>query len=187
MNSRYDGRREFPSKIQVGYVAMSRSIRIRLQVVLPFLLLLCSAPLLAANVSTPQALDLDTVEDFTVYRAAISEQLQHSDTYVEITPDNRSRALTLMAEMEAIIGRSGSIAAMPPIPRVDVFNRQEELNQILSNAAEDSRVICRRERPTGSKMPVNNCLTLAERRKTREGGKQYLREIIPSQELPKTR
>lgn len=89
--------------------------------------------------------------------------------------------LEAVTDFAVIIERSGSIAAMPALPRVDLFNRQEELNQILAKAADDSRVICRRERPTGSKLPVNNCATLAERRKTREGGKQYLREIIPSE------
>ncbi len=150
-------------------------------VLLTLLMTLFAAPIWAADLQAPEPLDIATVADFEVYRAAITSQLQTSETYVEITPDQSKRALTLMTEMSAIIARSGSIAALPPLPRVDVFNRQEELNQILARAAEDSRVICRRERPTGSKMPINNCLTLAERRKNREDGKKYLREIMPGE------
>ena len=160
---------------------MNRFAPFTSHVVLPLLLAVMVSPAWAANAAIPAPLDLETVADFAVYQTVKTEQLHNSEQYAEITPDQRSRALTLMAEIGAILERSGSMAAMPPIPRVDVFNRQEELNQILANAADDSRVICRRERPTGSKLPVNNCLTLAERRKNREGGKQYLREIIPAQ------
>ncbi len=160
---------------------MNNPVPFGARLALPLLIALFSAPVLASDISAPQPLDIETIEDFSVYEKAIIHQLDNSNTYEEITPEQRSRALTLMTEIKAIIDRSGSIAALPPQPRVDVFNRQEELNQILASAADDSRVICRRERPTGSKMPINKCMTLAERRKTREGGKQYLRDIIPGQ------
>lgn len=161
---------------------MKRSTRAGLRVLRRLLLFaLCSAPLFAAELRAPEPMNIDTVRDFRMYQAAITDQLKNSDTYAEITPENHSRALTLMSEIATIIDLSGSIEAMPPLLRVDLFNRQEELNQILANAADDSRVICRRERPTGSKLPVNNCMTLAERRKTREGGREYLRDIIPAQ------
>lgn len=160
---------------------MRRSTSLGARMALPLLVALFASPLVAADISAPQPLDIETIDDFSVYEKAIIDQLNNSNTYEEITPEQRSRALTLMTEIKAIIERSGSIAALPPLPRVDVFNRQEELNQILAQAADDSRVICRRERPTGSKLPINKCMTLAERRKTREGGKQYLRDIIPAQ------
>ncbi|HUH90339.1 MAG TPA: hypothetical protein VLZ76_06750, partial [Lysobacter sp.] len=57
------------------------------------------------------------------------------------------------------------------------------LNQILARAADDSRLVCRRERPTGSKMPVNLCKTVAERRRVREGDKHFLM-TIPKAEGP---
>ncbi|QOW22667.1 hypothetical protein [Novilysobacter avium] len=160
---------------------MKRSASLAARIALPMLFAMLAGPLVAAETSAPQPLDIETIEDFSVYEKAIIHQLDNSNTYEEITPEQRSRALTLMTEIKAIIDRSGSIATLPPLPRVDVFNRQEELNQILAQAEEDSRVICRRERPTGSKLPINKCMTLAERRKTREGGKQYLREIIPAE------
>lgn len=166
---------------------MKHSVRPKIHLMLPLLIALFSAPLMAADLQAPEPLDIETIEDFAVYKSAITDQLEHSDTYVEITPDNRSRALILMSEITAIIDRGGSIDELPPVPRVELFNRQEELNQILTNAANDSRVICRRERPTGSRLPINNCKTLAERRDAREGGKKYLRDILPGEERIKTR
>jgi len=161
---------------------MKRFTRVGLGVLSPLLLLAAfSTPLLAVAPEAPAPLNVETVGDLAAYEAAILNQLNNSETYAEITPENRSRALTLVSEIAAIIDRDGPIDAMPPQLRIDVFNRQEEVNQILAQAADDSRLVCRRERPTGSKLPVNKCLTVAERRKEREGGKQYLRDIIPAE------
>lgn len=161
---------------------MKRSTRAGLRVLSPLLLLAAfSTPLLAADPQAPTPLNVETVGDLAVYEAAILNQLNNSETYAEITPEKRSRALILVSEIATIIDRDGPIDAMSPQLRIGVFNRQEEVNQILAQAADDSRVVCRRERPTGSKLPVNKCLTVAERRKEREGGRQYLRDIIPAE------
>lgn len=137
-------------------------------------LALVAAPAVAATVI---AVDVAKTADFGAKRAAIEQALAGDETFAEITPEARSRALALMSEMDALIGRTGSVDTLPPVQQVEVFNRQEELNQILARAADDSRLVCRRERPTGSKMPTNSCKTVAERRRAREGDKDFLMTI----------
>lgn len=126
-------------------------------------------------------IDAARITDFPAYRSATEKELAGGEKYKEITPESRNRALMLLGQMDELVGRTGSVDTLLPAHQLEVFNRQEELNQILSLAAEDSRLICRRERPTGSKLPINNCLTLAERRRTREGGREYLRDLVPAQ------
>lgn len=127
-----------------------------------------------AMAATAIAVDVVRTADFGAKRTAIEQALAGDEAYAEVTPEARSRALALMAEMGMLIERTGSVEALPPAEKVEVFNRQEELNQILTRAAADSRLVCRRERPVGSKMPVNSCKTVAERRRVREGDKHFL-------------
>ncbi|HEU4774056.1 MAG TPA: hypothetical protein VFS82_05990 [Lysobacter sp.] len=138
---------------------------------LALVLAFVATPAIAA---TAIAVDVAKTADFGAKRAAIEQALADDETFAEITPEARSRAQALMSEMDALIGRTGSVDTLPPVQQVEVFNRQEELNQILAQAAGDSRLVCRRERPTGSKMPTNSCKTVAERRRVREGDKQFL-------------
>jgi hypothetical protein len=49
-----------------------------------------------------------------------------------------------------------------------VFNDQALINAILTQAGEDSRLVCTRERPVGSRRPITHCVTVAEKRRHRE-------------------
>ena len=46
--------------------------------------------------------------------------------------------------------------------------------EIMSRAQADSRMVCRRERLTGSNMPQSVCMTVAQRRKAQEDSRQAL-------------
>lgn len=45
---------------------------------------------------------------------------------------------------------------------VKAFNAQEQIHQIITEAAADERVVCRREKPTGSNRKQSICHTVAE-------------------------
>jgi len=51
--------------------------------------------------------------------------------------------------------------------QIEVFNDLEAIQAII-NSAEDERMICRRERPTGTNRPQTICKTVAQRRAERE-------------------
>lgn len=53
------------------------------------------------------------------------------------------------------------------LQQIDLFNELEAIQAIV-NAAEDERMICRRERPTGTNRPQTVCKTVAQRRADRE-------------------
>ncbi|MBS9727203.1 hypothetical protein, partial [Stutzerimonas stutzeri] len=58
-----------------------------------------------------------------------------------------------------------------------VFIAQEVHNTILTRARADSRMVCRRERSTGSNMPQSVCMTVAQRRKAQEDSRKVLNGI----------
>jgi hypothetical protein len=65
---------------------------------------------------------------------------------------------------------------MSPAQRVELFNTQETVNRLLTRAAEDSRLVCKRERRTGSNYVTSACQTVADRRRQREAGAEALRQ-----------
>ena len=54
-------------------------------------------------------------------------------------------------------------ASIPAAAKTDLFSDQQIVNTVLTQAREDSRLICRREKATGSNFAVTQCLTLAQR------------------------
>ena len=64
--------------------------------------------------------------------------------------------------------------AMPESVRTEVFNDQQVVNTVLTRAREDSRLICRREKATGSNFAVTQCLTLAERERNKNDAQQRM-------------
>ncbi|MGV8940406.1 MAG: hypothetical protein ACOH1P_02575 [Lysobacter sp.] len=123
----------------------------------------------SAVAATAVAVDVTSTVDFGAKRADIEQALAGDETYAEITPDGRSRALVLLSEMGGLIEQTGSVETLAPVQQVELFNRQEELNQILARAADGSRLVCRRARSTGSKLAAKSCQTVAERRRARDG------------------
>lgn len=136
----------------------------------------CGAVLVAlALPAGASEIDVQTGEPLQVQRAAIEQELATGDRYAEIEPDQLERTRVLLQRMETILGVDGHADSLSPDRRTELFNLQEEVNTILTAAAEDSRLVCRRERPIGSNRPVNVCHTVAERRAMREDGKDMLR------------
>jgi hypothetical protein len=51
------------------------------------------------------------------------------------------------------MGDHERIEQVSPQDRTEIFNDQEVINTIMTRAHADSRMVCRRERTTGSNMP----------------------------------
>jgi hypothetical protein len=61
---------------------------------------------------------------------------------------------------------------------VRVFNDQEVVNTLLTQARADSRLVCDRSRPTGSHRRQTKCQTVAERRRRMESDQDHLQRRI---------
>src|SRR3546814_17151074 len=60
-----------------------------------------------------------------------------------------------------------------------VFNDQELINNILTSADEDSRLVCRREKKTGTHMASNQCMTVAARQRAADHARDTLFRTPP--------
>ena len=132
--------------------------------------------LLAASAchATDNKSDDMTASDFSSQKAAFVQQLDDGKTYVEITPENRKQVVSLLDRMDATLQHAGSVKQLTDEDRVAFFNEQEQVNTILTKAADDSRVTCSRETPTGSHKFITKCRTMAERRRDRNAAENLL-------------
>jgi len=77
-------------------------------------------------------------------------------------PDPQKALLKAQDEMFAVAKDNPTDADLSEEEWVKVFNAQEQINQIVKASAADERVVCRRERPTGSNRMRSVCLTVAQ-------------------------
>ena len=67
------------------------------------------------------------------------------------------------------------MSELPERTRLEVFNEQELVNTLLTEAREDSRQVCTREKKVGSHRTTTMCKTVAERRRDMEQSQGALR------------
>ncbi len=119
----------------------------------------------------PQALDLDKPLPEQV--ELIQKQLDDGETYAEIAAADRAKVKESLARFASIINESGG--SLNPEQKTQLANERNEINQILSQAAADSRLICRREAQIGSLRTTTQCKTVAERRRDAQEAQEVMR------------
>ncbi|KFN49324.1 hypothetical protein [Arenimonas composti] len=114
-------------------------------------------------------------EDFAAQRQQIEADLADGETYAEISSMDRRTVRELLDRIAGRLENAGSVDAMSADQKAQLFNEQEQVNQILTQAAADSRLVCRQEAPTGSRFKKTTCFTVAERRRRMESDQADLR------------
>ena len=128
-----------------------------------FLIAFAAAPMALAN--TPVALDKG---DYAAQRATIEKGLADGKTYVEISSADRGKVTDALNRMSALLDGGKTPETLSADDKVDLYNQQEIVNTLLTQAATDSRVVCTREVATGSHRKVTTCATYAERTRRRQ-------------------
>ncbi len=114
--------------------------------------------------------------------APVAEQIRsveaaiNSEDYSEIGLEDKSRVQQALGRIKIKMGDHERIEQVSPQDRTQIFNDQEVINTIMTRAHADSRMVCRRERTTGSNMPQSVSLTVAQRRKAQEDSRKALND-----------
>ncbi|MGF6418005.1 hypothetical protein ABH900_001476 [Stenotrophomonas sp. AN71] len=104
------------------------------------------------------------------------ESAINADDYSEIGLEDKSRVQQALGRIKIKMGDHERVEQLSPHDRTEIFNDQEVINTIMTRARADSRMVCRRERSTGSNMPQSVCLTVAQRRRAQEDSRKALND-----------
>lgn len=140
---------------------------------------------LMAVVSTAQAATstaVDVKKPFAEQAKEIRRELSSGTKYSEISQEDSAKVLGALTRIEIAVAEQGGVETLTPDRKVAVYNEQELVNTILTRAGEESRLICQREKATGSHRSSTVCQTVAERRRSRDQGE---RDLTTAQRVPK--
>jgi hypothetical protein len=112
---------------------------------------------------------------FSEQRAQIEADLADGETYAEISNMDRSTVRELLQRISTRLESVASLDELTDEEKALLFNDQEQVNVILTQAASDSRQVCRHEAATGTRFKKTRCYTVAERRRRMEQDQDDLR------------
>ncbi len=101
-----------------------------------------------------------TFVDLVAAQKALREDIKAGKQ--TFSPDQRDKLYQAQDELFALADANPTDADLSEDEWVQAFNAQEQIHQIISQAAADERVVCRREKPTGSNRKQSICHTVAE-------------------------
>ncbi|NCT69208.1 MAG: hypothetical protein GXC76_16390 [Rhodanobacteraceae bacterium] len=117
-----------------------------------------------------------TPDELAAVRAEVVEEMADGGHYEFISKPHREQVEHLFDDMQALLGRKGSVEALSDDERLKLFNLQEQLNGVLTNS-DSRRVVCERAAPTGSLIAVKTCRTYGEIERQRREKDRYLDEM----------
>jgi hypothetical protein len=152
-------------------------------------LILVMASLLAfaaadSSAAADQPVEID-VDAFETTHANIKRALDDRSAYSELSGTQRRDVLEALERMQRILAQADSVSQLDEEAKVKLFNDQEVVNTLLTQAAADSRLVCRQHGKTGSHRKTTKCRTVAEIRRERETSQEAARRIQRSHmEIP---
>ena len=119
------------------------------------------APPAMAKKPVEKAVVADTAEKFTALADTIRGQMAPGKRYEFLGKSDRLTVDQSLDNMAAMLQKAGSVDAMRPEEKTQLFNEQEKVNGILARNADD-RLVCTHVAPVGSHLPVTQCRTARE-------------------------
>jgi 8-oxo-dGTP pyrophosphatase MutT (NUDIX family) len=113
-------------------------------------------------------LDFESRPEESAGFASLPSALSKAKTYSELTMADRSRVREALVRLRAAVEQYPNRDLMPERVRTDVINDQQVVNTVLTQSREDSRLICQREKATGSNRHTTQCMTVAERARQKD-------------------
>jgi hypothetical protein len=137
------------------------------------LALLASVSATAKENYKEKAFNADTREKFEQVSAKVREEMKDGGRYQYVKPSERSTIEQKLSEMESLFKQSDSVQGMNEQTKIALFNDQEVVNSILTQRDSD-RVICKKEAPIGSHIPITTCHTYGQEEDARKNSHKLM-------------
>jgi len=90
-----------------------------------------------------------------------------------LKPQERTQVDQGLDQMTALFDKYGSVSAMNEQAKIELFNTQEKVNSVLTLRDRD-RVICKKEAPVGSHIPIVQCHTYGQAEDAKRGTEKQM-------------
>lgn len=120
-------------------------------------------------------------QQFAAFDTQVKSDFQEGTRYKEISPVDQDKVMKTLAKMEDRWQHADPAGKLNVNDTVEMANDQEVVTTILHHAAADSRLVCSRETPMGTKIAVNVCRTIAQLKREQNSSHDELRDM---QKLP---
>lgn len=123
---------------------------------------------------------VSTADELGELRSGIEAEMRLGGEYEGATRAHKRELDALFNRMQSTLSRVDHVDDLPPRRQVALFNDQDRVNVLLTQAREGDRQICRRERQIGTNMRTTVCRTQQEwdddRNQSREAVRQMQRD-----------
>jgi hypothetical protein len=122
---------------------------------------------------TTQAVQIPDIETFLDQQRDIREDMASKRKFKHVTDYDKRRLYAAQDQIFSLLDGRSSTDELNSDQLVAVYNAQEEVNAVLTDAELD-RPICERETVVGSRMTKTVCLTVRERRDLQQAARQTM-------------
>ena len=140
------------------------------------LILACGLPatfVVAGDAPVEKAVVADSADTFAAVADTVRSEMKPGGRYEFIRPRDRTDVESGLDAMMALLGKSGSVAAMNHDDKIRLFNLQEQVNGILTKS-DNNFLVCERHAPVGSNIPLTTCKPYGEIERKRLSTQKYL-------------
>ena len=123
-----------------------------------------------------KAVKADTPEKFELLVTAIQQEMAPGKRYEFLNKFDRRVVNDSFDRMGAMLTSAGSVDAMSPEQKANLFSIQEKVNGLLARNADD-RLVCTHSSPTGSHIPMTTCHTMRELANSRAAAKDQFNDL----------
>lgn len=127
----------------------------------------------AAEKKPDNALQATTKEKFDDQAGAIREQMKIGGRWEFVSADERSKVESRLDEISGLMAKVNHVDELSEKDRLQMYVAQEDVNAILTKK-DGRRLICESIAPTGSNRKIKQCVTYAERERTRKATSDHM-------------
>lgn len=142
--------------------------------------LIVFSSVVAAKPPEKKAVVADTPEKFELLVTAIQQEMAPGKRYEFLSKANQRVVNDSFDRMGAMLISAGSVDAMSPEQKADLFSIQEKVNGLLAKNADD-RLVCSHAAPTGSHIRQTTCHTVREIANSKAAAKSQFNDITNQQ------
>jgi hypothetical protein len=127
----------------------------------------------AATESQSNSRRIERIDNIPVYidRLHQTVQLARAGEYGKVKDEDMDRISVAAGHIENVLRDRKDDSGLSEEQRLELFNAQETISSILRDD-EDSRIVCTREKGTGTRLTAKECMTVGQRKARAEQARE---------------